>query len=34
MGLMVDREEVLRQIDIGKGCATGAYSGYELSQRR
>lgn len=27
MGLMVDREEVLRQIDIGKGCATVADGG-------
>ena len=31
MGLMVDREEVLRQIDIGKGCATGADGGSILT---
>ena len=39
MGLMVDLEEVLRQIDIGKGCATVADGGsiltylLELGQR-
>lgn len=31
MGLMVDREKVLRQIDIGKGCATVADGGSILT---
>ena len=31
MGLMVDLDEVLRQIDIGKGCATVADGGSILT---
>lgn len=34
MGLMVDRDEVLHQIDIGKGCATVADGGSILTYLR